>query len=80
VIQVGNAARTNGLQPLLGKIAYLEGLGERIRSLRDQGLGLRLIRRTLFGPELPISYITLGHFSGTRLVQSYLAGHEVTEL
>jgi hypothetical protein len=28
----------------------------------------------LFGPEMPIAYITLGHFSGVRLVKSYLEG------
>jgi glyoxylase-like metal-dependent hydrolase (beta-lactamase superfamily II) len=68
------SVRANGVQPLLDKIAYLEDLGERIRSLRNQGLAPRRIRRKLFGRELPITYITLGHFSGLRLVQSYLAG------
>lgn len=66
--------RTNGVQPLQDKIAYLEELGERIRGLRDQGLSARRIRRRVLGRELPITYITLGHFSGLRLVQSYLAG------
>lgn len=67
--------RENGVQPLLDKIAYLEDLGERIRTLRDEGLSPRRIRRRLFGRELPLTYVTLGHFSGTRLVRSYLAGH-----
>jgi glyoxylase-like metal-dependent hydrolase (beta-lactamase superfamily II) len=66
--------RTNGVRHLQDKVAYLEELGERIRSLRDQGLSPRRIRRRLFGRELLITYITLGHFSGLRLIQSYLAG------
>ena len=68
------SVRTDASKHLQEKIAYLEDLGERIRSLRDQGLSARRIRRKLFGRELPISYITLGHFSGLHLVQSYLAG------
>jgi glyoxylase-like metal-dependent hydrolase (beta-lactamase superfamily II) len=68
------SVRDNGLQRLQDKVAYLEGLGEQIRALRDQGLSPRRIRRQLFGGEMPITYLTLGHFSGLRLVQSYLAG------
>jgi glyoxylase-like metal-dependent hydrolase (beta-lactamase superfamily II) len=71
--------RTNGLQPLCEKIDYLEELGERIRSLRDQGLSPRRIRRRLFGREGILTYVTLGHFSGLRLVQSYLAGFASSE-
>jgi glyoxylase-like metal-dependent hydrolase (beta-lactamase superfamily II) len=67
--------RENGHEALLDKIAYLEDLGERIRSLRDQGLSPRRIRRQIFGRELPITYFTLGHFSGMRLVRSYLNGY-----
>jgi glyoxylase-like metal-dependent hydrolase (beta-lactamase superfamily II) len=65
--------RSEGVNPLVDKIAYLEDLGERIRSLRDQGLSSRRIRRRLFGRELPITYLTWGHFSGLRLIESYLA-------
>lgn len=68
------SVRTNGVEQLWEKITYLEELGERIRTLRDQGLSARRIRRRVFGRELPITYLTLGHFSGLRLVQSYLAG------
>jgi glyoxylase-like metal-dependent hydrolase (beta-lactamase superfamily II) len=67
------SVRASGVQPLLDKIAYLEKLGERIRSLHEQGLAPGRIRRKLFGRELPITYITLGHFSGLRLVESYLS-------
>jgi glyoxylase-like metal-dependent hydrolase (beta-lactamase superfamily II) len=65
--------RTDGTRHLRDKIAYLEELGERIRKLSEQGLSARRIRRQVLGRELPITYLTLGHFSGLRLVQSYLA-------
>jgi glyoxylase-like metal-dependent hydrolase (beta-lactamase superfamily II) len=68
------SVRTQGVEPLREKIAYLQELGEHIRTLRDQGLPPRRIRRRLFGRELPISYLTLGHFSGLNLINSYLAG------
>jgi glyoxylase-like metal-dependent hydrolase (beta-lactamase superfamily II) len=68
------SVREAGVEPLQLKIAYLEELGQRIRSLHGQGLSPRQIRRRLFGRELPIAYATLGHFSGIHLVRSYLAG------
>lgn len=68
------SVRQMGAEPLHQKIAYLEELGQRIRSLHDRGLSPRQIRRRLFGRELPIAYVTLGHFSGMHLVRSYLAG------
>jgi glyoxylase-like metal-dependent hydrolase (beta-lactamase superfamily II) len=71
--------REGGTKPLLEKIAYLESLGGRVRELRDQGLSPREIRRQLLGRELPIAYFTLGHFSGLRLVQSYLHNLPVEE-
>jgi glyoxylase-like metal-dependent hydrolase (beta-lactamase superfamily II) len=69
------SVRAEGVKPLQDKAAYLEELGDRIRVLHGQGLSPRRIRRRLFGAELPIAYVTLGHFSGIRLIQSYLA-HE----
>jgi glyoxylase-like metal-dependent hydrolase (beta-lactamase superfamily II) len=68
--------RWEGVEPLLDKIAYLEELGERIQKLHDQGLSPRRIRRRVLGPEIPIAYVTLGHFSGRHLVDSYLDGFE----
>ena len=68
------SVRLNGTEPLEEKITYLEELGERIRSLRAQGLSARRIRRQVLGRDQQITYITLGHFSGLHLVQSYLAG------
>ena len=55
------------------KIDYLEELGERIRALHDKGLSTRQIGRQLFGRELPIAYVTLGHFSSRHLIESYLS-------
>lgn len=73
------SVRAQGIKPLHEKIAYLEELGERVRSLRDQGLSTRRIRRQLFGRELPLSYLTLGHFSGLHLIRSYLSGFSPPE-
>jgi glyoxylase-like metal-dependent hydrolase (beta-lactamase superfamily II) len=73
------SVRTNGVQQLQEKIAYLEDLGKRIRALRAEGLSARRIHRRVLGRELPISYFTLGHFSGLRLIQSYLAGAPAPE-
>jgi glyoxylase-like metal-dependent hydrolase (beta-lactamase superfamily II) len=66
--------RTEGARHLQAKIDYLENLGERIQELHRQGLSERRIRRTLFGREVSLTYLTLGHFSGLRLIRSYLAG------
>lgn len=71
--------RTEGQRHLAEKVEYLEELGERILSLYKEGLSATQIRRRVFGRELPIRYITLGHFSGQRLVESYLAGFEPLE-
>ena len=57
---------------LLNKIAYLEDMGGRVLGLHQKGWSRRRIRRTLFGRELQIAYITLGHFSGRNLVRSYI--------
>ena len=71
--------RDEGRKPLLYKIAYLEELGQRIRSLHQEGLSARQIRWRVIGRELPITYITLGHFSSLRLVRSYLDGFSAKE-
>jgi glyoxylase-like metal-dependent hydrolase (beta-lactamase superfamily II) len=72
--------RAKGRQPLAEKIEYLEGLGDQISMLHKEGLSARRIRRRVFGREPWITYMTLGHFSGLHLVQSYLAGFDTTEL
>jgi glyoxylase-like metal-dependent hydrolase (beta-lactamase superfamily II) len=72
--------RTDGRQHLEDKIAYLEDLGQQIHALHNERLSAHDIRRRLFGREMSITYVTLGHFSGLRLVQSYLSGFEAQEV
>jgi hypothetical protein len=64
----------NPSKDLLEKIDYLEESSRRVRELYQRGLRPRQIARRIFGPELLIAYITLGHFSGKYLVKSYLGG------
>jgi len=64
--------RQNPRPALERKIAYLRQLGERIYTLHQRGLTPQQIRCRLLGPELPIAYLTLGHFSGLNLVRAYL--------
>lgn len=66
--------RSAGTRPIEDKLAYLEELGDRIRTLHEQGLSPRRICWRLFGLGPPIAYLTFGHFSARRLVQSYLDG------
>jgi glyoxylase-like metal-dependent hydrolase (beta-lactamase superfamily II) len=74
ILSGSGSVRQMGTGPLRAKIDYLEELGRRIRALHDRGLSPRQSRRRLFGRELAIAYVTLGHFSGLHLVRSYLAG------
>jgi len=64
--------RKNGSLALKEKIAYLEGMGEQALRLHVKGLSYRHIRRKLFGRELLIAYVTLGHFTGKHLVRSFI--------
>lgn len=64
--------RENPSAEIAQKVCYLEGLGERVRGLHQQGLSFGAIRRRVLGRELPIAYLTLGHFSAQNLVRSYL--------
>jgi glyoxylase-like metal-dependent hydrolase (beta-lactamase superfamily II) len=68
--------RTEGKQHLASKIEYLEDLGEQIQKLYKKGVPARRIRRRLLGRDPTITFLTLGHFSGQRLIESYLAGFE----
>ena len=72
LLQGSGTVRDNPKEAIEGKIAYLEGLGERVRQLHKEGLTPKEIRDRLLGPELPMAYWTLGHFSGLNLVRSYL--------
>ena len=71
--------RTEGKQHLLEKIEYLEKLGQQIHTLYQEGMSVRGIRRRLLGRDPAIAYLTLDHFSGRRLVESYLAGFDAPE-
>ena len=64
--------RDNPRQDLVRKIEYLEETGSRVRELHQKGLSLSQIRKEVFGGEMPIAYITLGHFSARNLARSYL--------
>jgi glyoxylase-like metal-dependent hydrolase (beta-lactamase superfamily II) len=66
------SVRRNPRDEIIRKIDYLEELGERVLTLHHQGLGYTQIRRALLGPETPIAYLTLGHFSGRNLIRSYI--------
>ncbi|MFH0823095.1 MAG: MBL fold metallo-hydrolase [Pseudomonadota bacterium] len=57
------------------KIEYLEEMGAKALALREKGLSYGNIRSRLFGPEMPIAYITLGDFCGRNLVRSYVEDH-----
>ena len=64
--------RKNPHDEIIRKIAYLKELGECILSHYRQGLSYYQIRNTLLGPEMAITYFTLGHFSGTNLIRSFI--------
>ncbi len=62
--------RGNARTDLLEKIHYLEDTAGEVLKLHQRGFSYSKIRREVFGRELPISYLTLGHFSGKNLVRS----------
>jgi glyoxylase-like metal-dependent hydrolase (beta-lactamase superfamily II) len=64
--------KDNPKDELRRKIEYLEETGARINDLRRRGISRRRIRRLVFGSETAIAYFTLGHFSGRRLVRSFI--------
>ncbi len=64
--------RANAHADLLEKIHYLEDTAEQVLELHRRGWSYGRIRRELFGRELPLSYLTLGHFSGKNLVRSFV--------
>ncbi len=68
--------RNDAVNELHRKIRYLEETGERVQELHEQGKSRREIRYLLMGREMPIAYMTLGHFSGRNLIRSFLEDHE----
>ncbi|NIQ40095.1 MAG: MBL fold metallo-hydrolase [Proteobacteria bacterium] len=71
--------RENATRDLLEKIDYLADTADRILELHRRGLSYNAIRRKIFGRELPISYLTLGHFSGKNLVRSIVEDRPTIE-
>jgi glyoxylase-like metal-dependent hydrolase (beta-lactamase superfamily II) len=64
--------RTRPRKDIIKKIEYLNKLGEQILALHEKGLSYRRIQKRLLGREMPLAYLTMGHFSGENLVKSYL--------
>jgi hypothetical protein len=64
--------RTKGGAALKEKIDYLERIADQALELHRKGLSYGRIRRTLFGRESRIAYVTLGHFTGKHLVRSLI--------
>lgn len=60
---------------LTRKISYLEELGDKVLRLHDKGWSRKAIRRYLLGREGYMAYFTMGDFSGSNLVRSYIENH-----
>ncbi len=73
----GGTVKKNATTELYAKIAYLEELGLKVLDLAAKGVSIKKIVKELLGRELPIAYITFGHFSGSNLVRSYLKDRTV---
>lgn len=73
------SVKDGAAEELYSKIAYLEEMGQRVLQCARLGWSRRRIVRKLFGREMAINYITLGHFSGKNLVRSYLDDFDVDE-
>jgi glyoxylase-like metal-dependent hydrolase (beta-lactamase superfamily II) len=56
------------------KIQYWEELAGQARRLREQGLSAEEIARRLLGPEVLLTYLSLGDFSKRNLIRGLLAG------
>lgn len=72
------SVRRNPIPEIIRKIEYLEELGKHVLSLYHKGMRYARIRRKLFGAEMPIAYLTLGHFSGKNLIRSYVEDSPTT--
>ena len=59
-------------EDLDNKIAYLEGMGERVLELYQKGRDVKSIVRSLCGKPLSVEMVTLGHFSRRNLVLSFM--------
>ncbi len=68
--------RENPGADLSTRIAYLEETGMRVLDLHRKGWNIDAIAREVFGGQMLIEVITLGHFSRRNLVLSYLNSPE----
>jgi hypothetical protein len=66
------SVRSKPREEIIRKIDYLEELGAGVLALWREGLEYGQIRRALLGPDTPLTYFTLGHFSGKNLIHSYI--------
>ncbi len=64
--------RDEPLSAIQRKIEHLERLGAEIRRLHQQGRDVQEIKRQVLGREPFLTYLTLGHFRASYLIQSYL--------
>lgn len=64
--------RTDFAKEIDRKIELYESMGRKVLELGKQGISPRAIARQVVGGEGFLTYFTLGHFSGKRLVKSYL--------
>ncbi len=64
--------REDPVSAIRRKIEHLEGLGAEIRRLHQQGRDVKEIKRQVLGREPFLTYLTLGHFRASYLIQSYL--------
>lgn len=67
--------RHEATKELRKKIAYLEEMGNKVQALHEKGWSMRRIARTL-GADPVLACITLGHFSSTNLVRSFIEDFE----
>ncbi len=70
--------RDDPVPAILRKVEHLEGLGTEIQRLYQQGCDVRAIKRQVLGREPFLTYLTLGHFRASYLVQSYLQEPQAT--
>lgn len=64
--------RDNPREALTNKIEYLEETGGKVVEMHQKGMSVKAIARTLFGGPMLIEFVTLGHFTRSSLVRSYL--------
>ncbi|MEW6138345.1 MAG: MBL fold metallo-hydrolase [Thermodesulfobacteriota bacterium] len=67
--------RDEATKELRKKISYLEEMGQKVQAMHKRGWSMRRIART-FGADPVLTCITVGHFSSTNLVRSFIEDFE----